>query len=423
MTNAQVYRATVEHERTLAKKRTDEYERKLAKKRQELEQQLKALPQARTWVPQLLKVQKTISKYWPLHWPLVEAQITMCATLLLENVTQSMALFTIGPSGSGKSTTLKMFRVPERVQLVYAQAGVRPPIDEQDDFTMAAFLSHYSEAEGSVLEAGALAFVLQHRVMLTSELGPLFRGNREVLQQRFTKLAQILDGEGIRSSSGVHGTLGKKGDFTFVWLGGTTPFRGETWRTMASLGTRLLFFATDEHADECPEELFAQAQIECQEAVSALIEEMFAQTKKRSVPWPEVEPMRKQIRELAKLCAAGQSYGGSGTDEDPNRPSPGHFRQRLMQLACAHAWMHGRDVLTEEDLPMLRHITSSSMPASRGPVLLLMSQGAQTVSEICALSGLQEDLVRKTLARLAGTGGVQKKAGLPTDRWEIRWDR
>jgi hypothetical protein len=410
MTGAALYKATIAYERALAQKRAT------------LQRQLDSLPEAKTWLPKFFRVEKAISKYWPLHWPLVEAQLTVCTSLLLENVTQSTALFAIGPSGSGKSTTLKMFRVPERAQLIHAQMKTTPLVDEQDDFSIPAFLSHYSELERGELEAGALAFTLKHRVMLTSELGPIFRGNREALEHRFTKLAQILDGEGIRSSSGVHGTLGQKGDFTFVWLGGTTPFRMETWKTMASLGTRLLFFTTNIRADTCPEELFAVAQAECQEAIADFLTEMFSQVKKRSVKWPDVAPVRMKIRQLAELCAIGQAQEG-GPEDDPFKPSPGHFRQRLMQLACAHAILLGRKALSEEDLPMLRHITMSSMPSSRGPILLLLMQGASTAVELSGLSGLSEAFVRKVLDRLGRAGVLRKKIALPADRWEIVWDR
>src|SRR5207249_3416695 len=82
--------------------------------------------------------------------------------------------------------------------------------------------------------------------------------------------------------------------------------------------------------------------------------------------------------------------------EPPQRPSPNHFRSRLLALAAGRAVLHGRKVVDASDLDMIRHIVLSSMPGERGPVLLALhdANGISDVAGICKATKLSEKLVR-----------------------------
>jgi hypothetical protein len=362
-------------------------------------------------------VKNTICKYWPGHWPLVEAELAAVATILLKDVGQSLALFVVGPSSAGKSTTLYMFGIPEREALVYAQAKIEPPVEQLDNFTLPSFLSHFSEKKSAVLEQEALAYRLRHRVLLTPELARMFRGRRERLDEMFGELAHILDGEGSRTASGVHGTHGLKGNFPFVWLGGTTPFRMETWKTMAQLGTRLLFFRVSDDAATMPDEEYFRAREECRETVFDFCATLLSPERRRQSPWPtSSDSIRRELRGLANLLAAGQGQPGSAEDE-PIRPGPNHFRMRLTLLVSGRALLHGRDALCEEDLELARHIVRSSMPGSRGPVLVtLYDCGPQSAGQLAAATGLTDQYVLKTLKALEAVDVVTEAGG----KWSLR---
>jgi hypothetical protein len=345
-------------------------------------------------------VRSTVTRWWPTHWTLVEAQLSACATLMMRDVGQSLALFAIGPSGVGKSTALKMFGVAEREALISAEAGLPPLVEQLDNFTLASFLSHYSEEKSEDLEKQALFRWLKHRILLTPELALMFRGKRESLEMMFSKLALVLDGEGIRTASGTHGVLGEKGDFTFVWLAGTTPFRMESWRTMAQLGTRLLFYRVSDDAADVLNKDYFRAREECNVVVSEFLSTLL--DRRRSLPWPDMNgEIRVKMQRLSDLLADGQAQRSDIGEDEPIRPSPNHFRMRIEQIVCGRALLHGRSEVTEEDLPLARHIVRSSMPGSRGPVLLtIFDEGTCSASQLVAATGLSHAYVLKTLKAL-----------------------
>jgi len=382
------------------------------------------------WLPKLQQVQGKVMQFWPMHWPCVEAQLATCATLLMKNVGQSLALFTVGPSGSGKSTVLFMFGVSERELLVHQQAGFDTLVEELDNFRPASWLSHYEGKTARQLEEQALYRRVSQRVLLTSDLAKMFRGNVQHLEETFGILVRVLDGEGLRTDTGVHGTLGMKGSFPFVWLAGTTPFREETWRTMATLGTRLLFYRVRDGADGCPGDLYFQARNECRGLIFPLLQRWRRNAKnvdaRRRLPWPEIsKEITAELRSLAELVAAGQTLRSNREEEEIVRPSAAHFRMRLTLLACGRAVMCGRSVVDESDLPLLRHVAQSSMYAFRGPVLVALHVGIRTVPEICAYARLAcgrarstESTVQKTLETLQALKIVSHDSSKPY-RWSL----
>jgi hypothetical protein len=380
------------------------------------------------WSAQLCRMRETVQAYWPLHWPFVEALASAVATLGMRGVGQSLALFGVGPSGTGKSTGLYFFGVPEGEELALRLAGAEPLVEQLDRFTIPSFLSHYTDEKGSVLEDRALAKQLKHRVLLTPELAPTFRGKRESLEIMFGNLALVLDGEGLRTHSGAHGALGTKGDFSFVWLGGTTPFRIESWKTMAQLGTRLLFYRVARDADTCPRESYYEARNACRDVTNELLAAFFGAVEKRSRAWPRITPrIDEEIRRLADLTAKGQAQtDGLGSENEAVRPASAHFNMRLALLACGRALLHGREEVTADDLPLIRHVAASSMPSSRGPVLMAMYEGARTVPEILQRVDVGLDAVRRTLQGLRRVEVVRPvdvddtNVGRPANVWELQ---
>jgi len=86
----------------------------------------------------LASVKEVIVRYWPRHWPSLEAELAVAATLLLKDVDQALALLIIGESGEGKGTTLDMFEGADDVILL-------------DTLTIPSLLS--GSAEGGRLES------------------------------------------------------------------------------------------------------------------------------------------------------------------------------------------------------------------------------------------------------------------------------
>ncbi len=283
-------------------------------------------------------------KYWPQYWPVCEAILSAAATLRLKDVPASIALFCVGDSGVGKNCVFKMFGWDlERLVLW------------RDKFSIAALQSHHADSVLPALNSNALFRMAKHKLMVTPELGVLFRGRPQVLEERFVELAQWLDGEGRMSHMGTHGALGEKGDFTFVWTAGTTPFYLDTWRTMAALGTRILFFEVL-RGPYLPGGEFAQALSACRDAVNGFLnvfipEDTSSETKQMGVrqsEWPTTnDGIDETVKRYAVLLALGHGIRRNlYREEGTPFPSANHFRSRLDILTRGHALVRGRTVRT-----------------------------------------------------------------------------
>jgi hypothetical protein len=134
-----------------------------------------------------------VLRWWPAHWPYVEAVLSAAATLKLKNVQASIALFAYGPSGVGKNVIFKMFGWDNQHLVLW-----------RDNFSLASLQSAHEGSDPKTLNDRALFRKAKHKLWITSELALLFRGAVEDLERRFAELAQLLDGEGRLIDSGTH---------------------------------------------------------------------------------------------------------------------------------------------------------------------------------------------------------------------------
>src|SRR5262249_39120608 len=81
-------------------------------------------------------------------------------------------------------------------------------------------------------------------LLITPELGPMFRGKPQEVEERWATMARVLDGRGLLTDSGTHGQRGYEGDYPFVWLGATTYLPDTAFEAMANVGNRVFFFDT-----------------------------------------------------------------------------------------------------------------------------------------------------------------------------------
>jgi hypothetical protein len=350
---------------------------------------------------------RTVQKYWPQYWPLTEAVLSAAATLHFKDIPAAIALFAMGDSGVGKNTVFKMFGWENERLILW-----------RDKFSLAALQSSHGQTSHKALQNRAMFRSTRQKLFLTPELALLFRGKLYVLEERFADLAQWLDGEGRLVDSGTHETLGEKGDFTFVWCGGTTPFYLDTWSTMASLGTRLLFFEVVK-GPYLKDDLYPTAIRECHDAVNTFLDLLLPQGGIRTGNWPTTTPEIDQtLQHYAALIALGYGIRKNLRDDGEMRfPTPNHFRSRLGHMIRGRAYAHGRVVVTDDDMQMARWITRSSMPGRRGPVLLaLLENRSGTVDTIATKTGLSKDVVRSNLAELLKTGVVEEGDGTAKTR-------
>jgi len=348
-------------------------------------------------------------------WLAVKAAIATIVSLSLKGRDNCVVLVFEGPSGQGKSITIRVVMSDRPSTSAY--------LSRIDDFTPASFVSHAANRKTKQLEQIDLLPRIKNKVMLTKELAPLFRDDDKVLRQNFARLTSVLDGNGYMTASGSHGKRGYEGKYVFNWLGATTPIPGGTFKVMAQLGNRILFYEIK--SEEWTEEKlmnFAKhyetddAVKECQKVVNDFIEDHFAQYPLNSVDPRSIEIPDELMREIvryAKLISHGRveiEYRQesnttpqleAGTPEGPQR-----VILLLQTIARGLALADGRQSVTPNDLLSIRHIALSSIPRKRRELLraLVLAEGSLTSSEAEKALGVSKPTAISRMRELAATG-------------------
>ena len=315
---------------------------------------------------------------FPHLWPAVEAGLATCATLLLKDNANPVALIYVGPASAGKTTIANMFE----------GATVKGEVlcYRSDNFTAASFVSHSAKATKKDLKDIDLLPRIKHKVLLTPELATIFRGKQDDLAVRFSLITRVLDGQGLTTDSGTHGKRGYTGDFLFAWIGCTTPFGSSVWKAMAQLGSRLFFLVMDAVAEPTVDDLvqsinqsvpYQENVKACGAAVRSFLDSLFTRRGGvRGVEWkgenntPEVI---EGIARCASLLAVMRTPDDSGEGKPPQHESSHRANSVLYNLARGRALVHGRTDLSTDDLPSIAQVTLSSIPAERRAVLVGMA--------------------------------------------------
>jgi hypothetical protein len=382
-------------------------------------------------------VRGTVEEHFPGLWPAVEVGLSVCATLLLADNSNPVAVIYVGPPSSSKTTVADMF------------VG-HPLCYRSDNFTPAAFVSHAANRSAKALDKVDLLPRIKHKVLVTPELATIFRGKEDDLINQFKIITRVLDGQGLKTDSGTHGQRGYEGDYLFAWLGCTTPFDAKAWKVMAQLGSRLFFLVMDTQAGVTEEDLmesleglsYRERLSRCKsfihQFITALLE-IYGGVRK--VQWETADDpkdVRLWIARLAKLLAAMRSEPQRESGGDYSPPSfipakpeqPYRAQAVLYNLARGHALVHGRRQLDEEDLPLIARVTVSTMPGAVGQVFsgLVQARGEPlAVQSIQRILGIRHpDTVRQILRDLHARGVMEfaeSGQGVPADlRFRPDWE-
>ena len=168
----------------------------------------------------------------------MDVGLAVSASLLLRDNRNPVAVIYVGGPASSKTTAADMFA--DELTMV-ADEGVQHPLFYlSDSFTAAAFVSQASNVPADKLAKVDLLPKIQHKVLVTPELAPTFRGKDDEgkddeLVKIFKIITRVLEGQGLMTDGGVQGRRGYRGDYLFAWIGCTTPFDQNVY--MATHGT------------------------------------------------------------------------------------------------------------------------------------------------------------------------------------------
>ena len=365
-----------------------------------------SIKDSKTPLPSLAELEGVITTHFPDLWPVVRACVSVSATLLLADSDDPVVLILVGPASSSKTTVVSMF---DQAAITY----------RSDRFTARSFVSHYAGTSQQELRKVDLLPRIKHKVLLTPELAPIFRGDERELTDTFSILARVLDGHGLTTDSGVHGQRGYKGDYLFAWLGATTPLSHETWKVMSQVGSRLFFIKIggEQAAEDLTEVVYNKVpyrdRVEaCRIAISHHLDALFRHFgRPRSVNWgrsADPEEIALRLADLATLVTFGRTLvipSNESNGEFTAQPSESGYRAMsvLYNLARGHALLKGRKIIANEDLEVVIPIALSSMPTDRSSLLrcVLRTGGTLTVRQSAEELRVSQPTARKRLRELA----------------------
>jgi hypothetical protein len=304
----------------------------------------------------------------------VKTGLAVIASLSLKGRDHCLVLVFEGGSGRGKSIIVRV--------LMSDRPRTEAFLERADDFTPASFVSHSANHSAEELAEIDLLPRIKGKVMLTKELAPLFRDDEKVLRQNFARLTSVLDGDGYRTNSGVHGARGYIGRYVFNWIGATTPIPQRTHEVMSQLGNRILFYEvagedfSEEELMEFAENYGSADAVEgCRKITNDFIEAHFRRHPVDSVEARSIAMPQDLLRELvryAELISHGrvEIFRNGNGDLEPSLPEgPQRIILLLQTVAKGLALLEGRTVVTSEDLEVIRHIAFSSIPQGRRELL------------------------------------------------------
>jgi hypothetical protein len=266
---------------------------------------------------------------------------------------------------------------------------------------------------------------IKHKVLITPELAPLFRGKEDELAKRFAILTRVLDGQGYTTDSGTHGQRGYTGDYLFAWLGCTTPLDGKVWRVMAQLGSRLFFMGVGDQ--EGQQDLQSMVNLlrasqgglpynkrveACKTIIHRLLTALHNERGVRGVEWDDRQDpplVQEYLMRLAVLLAFMRSGPPSENEEEAvEKESPHRAYTVLRHIARGHALVHGRTQLSDDDLSAVAQVVVSTMPRDYGRVFRALVQKKElTVAQVKAELGVKDPkTARKVMTALDRLGIV-----------------
>jgi hypothetical protein len=235
------------------------------------------------------------------------------------------------------------------------------------------------------------------------------------LTDTFSVLTRILDGQGYKTDTGAHGSRGYHGDYLFAWLGCTTPFPNNLWKIMSQLGSRLFFFSMDRRHTITTEDLVSSLvevapHMERLQACSTQVHEFLSLLFKsfggpRGMKWNRECDSKDVLRWIAR-CA--QVLVAMRSEREDCREVPYRANAVLYNMARAHALVHGRSYLTTDDMPLIGHVTVSTMPDRSSQIFRAMVEEGKPllVSKAQAILKAKHLQTIRTLMEKLDEGGV-----------------
>jgi hypothetical protein len=360
---------------------------------------------AKTRIKRIEKVDKivpfeewrdTVNQHFPDCAFAAEVGLSVISQLLIKDITNPFALVLVDVPSSGKTITINFFDGLEG--LTYAS----------DKFTPASFVSNAVNVSREKLAEVDLLPRLRYHMFLVRDLATLFSKREDDLQECLGILTRVLDGEGFKTDSGIHGERAYIGEYLFMMLAASTPIPSRIWKTMGSLGARLFFLnmnARNKSENELADQLVSTA-VKDKERACRIITKQFLfglwHRHQEGIEWNRQGDPRDcllVITRCAKLLANLRGVVGlfkeRRLDNDelefdyqpPTIEKPDRISQLFYNLTRGHAVVAGRSQINEDDLRFVIELAIDSAPPTRAKLLsiLIENDGELKTSQVESL--------------------------------------
>lgn len=346
--------------------------------------------------------------------------ILICAitTLIFKGRKICITIWLVGPSSGGKGEIFRLIsQLPVSERELYKSLFHRT-----DRFTENSFISNRADVRDEESRKKLdLIRKLPDKVLATAELGSFLSGHKDKLQEKFGVLTRVLDGEGLSTDTGAHGTRSVDENIEFIWLGATTELDPRKHEVLSQIGGRVMTLdldcaEVDEVAliDSIIEGFPEEAESEISRLLALFYNDLFSRFPKSSVPISSITIDRSvgsMIFGLAQVGSSLRSFIPSSEEKhaaDENQrvqvEQPYRFARNLQLLGRASAVLRGDTKVNFQDVhSVLTPLVLSSGPSARHKVFkfLLQSTHALDAQKIVKGIRLSKTTVGKALKELS----------------------
>jgi hypothetical protein len=323
-----------------------------------------------------------------------------------------------------------------------------------DKFTPKSFVSHSATVGKDKLKDVDLLPRIKDKILLTPELSPLFTGKDEDIKEQFGIITRLLDGNGLETESGVHGKRGYYGNYMFTWIGAAVDIPHSVYKFLSTIGFKIYFLrlprievSEDELVDQITTEKPFNDKI--REIEKLLLDYLvwfevcpisIGLQNLAKIEWDAKKDDKNTIRIIARLAILlarlrGNVYVKKSSDPDdllviptiestntttnnntainysegfihsiPTIENPSRANQQLYNLARGHALAHGRNYITEEDIPLIIKVVLSTGSIERVLILdlLIAHNGTLTTSQITMSMRISNNTAKRTMTEFKG---------------------
>ena len=357
---------------------------------------------------------ETISANYPHVLVHFEAALSVCAVLALPKPWRPLTLIYEGPAGAAKSTI-------NNVLLGATSEEVQQKFYRSDKFSTASFVSQAANVKKADLKKVDLLPRLKNKIFFTPELGPMFRGKPQEIEERMAILARVLDGRGLTLDSGTHGKRGYEEDCPFCWIGATTYLPDAAFQAMANVGNRIFFFDTrpprptiEDLARLAIRGGSGENERACAEACDCLLYHYFTAHCGNNCESPLVcsEIDGDAARFIASAAWSIARLRARGIPEYEYR-----LVESLSVLARARAAIQGQTQVRPHHVNIIRHIVASSCKVDlRSAMSIALQHESITSRELGDQLKCTRDTALKRMEELAKTGVFQMTNGQAPNR-------